>query len=89
MLRPILIGTCLAALLGGCATQGPPRQSASATSTMGGATCLSSDTRLPRSPGPCGAFGRSYSGDDLQRTGELNPGDALQRLDPAVTVQHH
>jgi len=86
MLKAILIGTCASALLAGCATQGPPRQSASAV----GPGCVSdTGSRLARSQPPCSTPGRAYSGDDLQRTGEINVGDALQKLDPAVTVQHH
>ncbi len=30
------------------------------------------------------AFGRSYTREDLQRTGEVDLADALRRLDPAI-----
>jgi hypothetical protein len=87
MLRAILTGTCLVALLTGCATQSQPQRTASA---QGKAGCVSdTGSRLQHSPGSCIAAGRTYSGDDLQRTGEANVGEALQKLDPAVTVQHH
>lgn len=33
--------------------------------------------------------GRSYSQQDLQRTGETDLGSALQKLDPAITVRGH
>lgn len=33
--------------------------------------------------------GRSYSQQDLQRTGETDLGSALQKLDPAITVHGH
>jgi len=31
---------------------------------------------------------RSYSSNDLQRTGKRDAGDALRSADPAVTTQH-
>jgi hypothetical protein len=87
MLRPILLtGTCLMALLAGCATQGHPQQAAKAQGTAG---CVQdTGSRLPRTPGSCPALGRTYTGDDLQRTGEENVGEALQKLDPSITVHH-
>jgi hypothetical protein len=53
-------------------------------------SCLT-DTgpRLPLSPGECAAYGRSYSAEDLRRTGhEENLARALQTLDPSITAQH-
>ena len=32
----------------------------------------------------CSAIGRSYTREDLDRTGEVNLADALRKLDPAV-----
>jgi hypothetical protein len=85
MLRAFLTSTSLAVLLAACATQGHPQQTASAADAK--RECLSSTgSRVAHeSQTPC----RSYTGQDLQSTGEFNAGDALQRLDPAVTVQHH
>jgi hypothetical protein len=31
---------------------------------------------------------RSYSQDDIERTGKTNVGDALAHLDPSITVHH-
>lgn len=83
MLRAFLTSTCLAVLLTGCATH--PQQAASAADAK--RTCVSSTgSRVALEPqAPC----RSYTGRDLESTGEFNAGDALQRLDPAVTIQHH
>lgn len=42
---------------------------------------------IPAKPGQClqGAFGRSYSADDLRNSGHpQNPAEALRALDPAV-----
>jgi hypothetical protein len=52
-------------------------------------SCLT-DTgpRLPLSPGQCAGYGHVYSGKDLEQTGRVNVGPALQALDPSVTIQH-
>ena len=34
------------------------------------------------------AAGKSYSNDDIRRTGATDIGDALQLLDPSITVHH-
>ena len=35
------------------------------------------------------AAGKSYSNDDIRRTGATDVGDALQLLDPSISVHHH
>jgi hypothetical protein len=88
MLRASLTGTCMMALLVGCATH-PAARTASTAGAQGTAGCVSeTGSRIQHSPGSCTTFGRTYSGDDLQRTGEPNVGDALERLDPSLTVHH-
>lgn len=47
-------------------------------------------SRIPAKPGHClPVGGRSYSQQDLQNTGEIELGPALQKLDPSVTVRGH
>lgn len=48
--------------------------------------CLrSTGSLIPPKPGHClPVNGRSYSQEDLRRTGEINTADALRRLDPAI-----
>jgi hypothetical protein len=43
-------------------------------------------SRIPDSAGGCSAVGRSYSSEDIQRTGSPNADEALRLLDPTVTV---
>ena len=43
-------------------------------------------SRIPDSAGDCSAFGRSYSSEDIQRTGSTTADEALRLLDPTVTV---
>jgi hypothetical protein len=47
-------------------------------------------SRIPVKKGQClPVNGRSYSQQDLQRTGEPELGRALQKLDPRITVRGH
>ncbi|HEY2622585.1 MAG TPA: hypothetical protein VGI53_04025 [Dyella sp.] len=58
----------------------------------GDRNCLqTTGSLIPAKPGTCltGAPGRSYSKDDIDRTGQPTLGPALQMLDPAVTVRGH
>jgi hypothetical protein len=81
MFRTLLIGACLAAALAACASAPPTQHTASNTACK---TAAGPGPQPQLSPGQC----KSYSGDDLQRTGEENAGDALRMLDPEVTIHH-
>ena len=48
-------------------------------------TCLT-DTGIRFRDTQCSAIGRSYSSDDIRNTGATQVGDALQLLDPSITV---
>jgi hypothetical protein len=49
--------------------------------------CLSqTGTRIPGDNTTCSAIGRSYSSDDINRTGSTTAGEALRLLDPSITV---
>ena len=41
-------------------------------------------TRIPRKDG-CAGVGRSYSQDDISRTGQPSAGGALHLMDPSIT----
>jgi hypothetical protein len=90
MFRQFLIGACVLAALGGCAT-GPHTDAATAASRDGvqQSSCPAGTVRdSPSSPGQCVGYGNSYSGKDLQQTGHENLAPALRTLDPSVTIQH-
>ncbi len=54
--------------------------------TMRSRTCLSATgSRIRRAGQDCMHRGRSYSREDIQRTGSMDLNDALQRLDPSIT----
>ena len=61
------------------------RDVATNSATQNGACLQDTGSRLPNSTG-CSAFGRSYSSDDINRTGSTTVSRSLQLLDPSVTV---
>lgn len=92
MWRKSLLNIGLLVTLVGCAAapSTPTSTTMAHSVTAQGPACVSTGSRVPpTSPGQqCGVSGRTYSGDDLQRTGEEQVGDALQKLDPSITVHH-
>jgi hypothetical protein len=51
--------------------------------------CLTqTGSRIAASNGNCTAIGRSYSSDDISRTGATTAAGALPLLDPSLTVHH-
>jgi hypothetical protein len=75
-------------VLFGCAAT-PQNAKPAASAATNNPNCLT-DTgdRLSSDKAACRGFGRSYSKDDIDRTGLTSAGDALGRLDPSVTVHH-
>ena len=58
----------------------------------GDRSCLqTTGSLIPAKPGTCLTLapGRSYSKDDIDRTGQPTLGPALQMLDPSITVRGH
>jgi hypothetical protein len=50
-------------------------------------TCLTeTGSRISAGPTQCRGIGRTYSNDDIQRTGQTSAADALGLLDSSVTV---
>jgi hypothetical protein len=78
-----------ALLLAACAaTTQNAKPTVSAAVAQNPACMTETGSRIPGDRADCAAFGRSYSGDDIDRTGKVNVGDALQILDPSITVHH-
>jgi len=80
--------TCLssiaaALMLGACASTSQTTPAKPVASAPPG--CVSDTGSRISAPGDCAGFGRSYSQDDMKRTGETTVGGALDRLDPALT----
>lgn len=86
MFRTLLICAVVSASVIACAT---PGKSLQADAKAAQPCTLSSASRIPARPNQCSSSpGRSYTQQDIERTGQTNVGDALQMLDPSVTVHH-
>ncbi len=72
------------AAIGDDATRQPAKHSASAENP----SCLTHTGSRIGAKGTCRGTGRSYTGDDLRRTGKITVGAALAVLDPSITVHH-
>jgi hypothetical protein len=72
-------------VLFGCAAT--PQSKPAATAAMNDPNCLTeTGSRVSAGKAACRGFGRSYSHDDIDRTGLTNAADALATLDPSITV---
>jgi hypothetical protein len=90
MLRTLLICTVISASVLGCATSPSPKPATATAKNAVRADCIrDTGSRLPaKAPGCQNVPGRSYSQDDIDRTGQTDAANALRMLDPAVTVHH-
>ena len=91
MFRTLLICAVVSASALGCSGTPQPRPDTRAAATATAPTPCSQATvsRIPRNPDECSPSpGRTYSQTDVERTGQTNVGDALQMLDPSITVHH-
>lgn len=50
--------------------------------------CLTQTDNRSAVKGHCGVYGRSYTNDDMRRTGATTVAGALPRLDPSITIHH-
>jgi hypothetical protein len=63
-----------------------PNSRPSATVAQNPACVTETGSRIATKNADCVAFGRSYSSDDIDRTGATTAGEALPLLDPSITV---
>jgi len=88
MVKKLLIA-CLAVWMVACAASPPtsglgPKRAANAPPPAG---CVADTaTRIPVSPHDCAGPGKEWTGQDIKRTGATDSAQALQQLDPRVTV---
>ena len=90
MIKSLLICAVVSASVIACSSTGPARPD-TRTATAATARPCPQDTasRIPLRPGECSSSpGRTYSDKDMERTGQTDVGDALQMLDPSITVHH-
>jgi hypothetical protein len=76
-----------AAALFGCATTAEnAKAKPAASAAVKDPYCLTETGSRLTGNSKCRGFGRSYSNEDIGRTGQTSAGDALALLDPAITV---
>jgi hypothetical protein len=90
MIRALIIGILSAGALVACSTTPTHPASRTASVTIPQGWCSTADGKAER-PGSsqCNFVTRTYSGEQLRRTGMTDAGHALQMLDPSVTVRGH
>ena len=83
MLKTFLL--CVTATLTACASTVPTTPAPARTA----AVQCPEDSTASRIPNRCSSSPvRTYSQEDVQRTGQTNVANALQMLDPSITVHH-
>jgi hypothetical protein len=76
-------------ILAACATDTAgvrPKSAASAAVAQNPACLTQTGSRIAGNNANCSAFGRSYSSEDISRTGQTTAAEALPLLDPSITV---
>ena len=79
-----------AAALFGCAStaENAKPKPVVAAGTVTDPACLTETGSRITGNSKCRGYGRSFSRDDIDRTGQTSAGDALAQLDPSITVHH-
>ena len=82
---------CLAGAAGfilcGCVTSASNSKQPASTAQVSDPHCLTeTGSRISAGKSNCRGFGRSYSGDDVSKTGQTSAAGALGLLDPSITV---
>lgn len=75
-------------LFGCAATAENAKPKAALSAAVKDPTCLTQTGSRISPPAKCRGFGRSYTSEDIDRTGTTSAGDALALLDPSITVHH-
>jgi hypothetical protein len=86
-----IVGAIVASVaLFGCASTTPNATSKPTTAAVvKDPTCLTeTGSRISGGASKCRGFGRAYSNEDLERTGQTSAADALALVDPSITVHH-
>jgi hypothetical protein len=78
-----------ALVLAACAATAPNVKPNATSAVAQNPACVTqTGSRIAGNSANCAAFGRSYSRDDIDKTGKVDLGDALQTLDPSITIRH-
>jgi hypothetical protein len=89
MMRTLIIGILSAGVLAACAAS-PSRTAVHTASAIPPGWCSTLDGKALR-PGSsgCNSMTKTYSGEQLRRTGMTDAAHALGMLDPDITVRGH
>jgi hypothetical protein len=79
---------CLAVSLTACSTTATRTPATTRTAIVACAPNTTASHIQPRANECSSSPVRTYSQDDVQRTGQQDVGNALQMLDPSITVHH-
>jgi len=80
---------CLAVLLTACSTTGSQPPATARTAVAAACPPNTTASRIQPRANECSASPvRTYSQDDVQRTGQPDVANALQMLDPSISVHH-
>jgi hypothetical protein len=85
MMKSLVLGALALALVGCATTPATPAKATTAKAVLPPGCVGQSATLIPVKPGTCAGFGNTYTRDDVDKTGQLDLGRALQMLDPSIT----
>jgi hypothetical protein len=90
MIKSLALCALVSASAVACSTTDLSKSAPPKTAAVATRPCpQDSSSRIPLRPGECSPVpGRTYSDKDMERTGQTDVGNALQMLDPSITVHH-
>jgi hypothetical protein len=84
--RIALVIVVATALFGCASTAENAKPKPAVSAAVNDPNCLTDTGSRLAGPGKCRGIGRSYSSEDIDRTGQTSTADALALLDPSITV---
>lgn len=90
MLRSLLLCGIVSAAISGCASTAAQPDAKTRTAAVAPQCAVETGSRIHRDSAHCSSSpSRTYTKDDIDRTGSTDTADALRLLDPTITVTHH
>ena len=89
MVRSLLLCGVISAAICGCASTAPQSDAKTRTAAVAPQCAAETGSRIHRDSSQCSASpSRTYTRDDIERTGSIDTAEALRLLDPTITVHH-
>jgi len=90
MMKSLALSTALALILAACAAAPVSPEKATTANAKPPAGCVGQTaTLIPlKDSASCAGFGSTYTKEDVDRTGQIDLGRALQMLDPSISRGH-